>query len=95
MIEHAYNSGFRLTVSRLIRVNVFLYLSFLSLRDDMCLFVLRFRVQCMHPFCFMSLPRFRGGSMLAGAVLGPVGALAGAIGGAIAGSRAGAAASEG
>ena len=33
--------------------------------------------------------------MLAGAVLGPVGALAGAIGGAIAGSRAGAAASEG
>ena len=37
MIEHAYNSGFRLTVSRLIRVNVFLYLSFLSLRDDICL----------------------------------------------------------
>ena len=36
-----------------------------------------------------------GGSMLAGAVLGPVGALAGAVGGAIAGSRAGAAASEG
>ncbi len=33
--------------------------------------------------------------MLAGAVLGPVGALAGAVGGAIAGSRAGAAASEG
>lgn len=33
--------------------------------------------------------------MLAGAVLGPVGALAGAIGGALAGSRAGAAASEG
>ena len=33
--------------------------------------------------------------MLAGAVLGPVGALAGAIGGAMAGSRAGAAASEG
>ena len=41
------------------------------------------------------LSRSPGGSMLAGAVLGPVGALAGAIGGAIAGSRAGAAASEG
>merc|ERR1719282_58518 len=36
-----------------------------------------------------------GGSMLGGAVLGPVGAIAGAIGGAVVGSRAGAAATDG